>query len=89
MCLGKNVSTVCFKIILASDPKLPYRVYVSSSLMRQFLLANYHSLDGNLHDVIDCSVKVPEKAPFSAVVKYAAEEVQKPTLNDVFRLLLA
>ena len=66
---------VQFKITLTSDPKLPYRVYVPR-----------HSLtSGPLRPTDACSscapaahrMKVPEAAPFTAVLKYAAEEVPR------------
>ena len=67
-------SKVTFKITLTSDPKLPYRVYVTRLVAGnvQFLSVSFAAFDAHF---VYCRFSVPEEAPFTAVLKYAAEEV--------------
>jgi ubiquitin-fold modifier 1 len=65
-------SKVTFKITLTSDPKLPYRVYVLlSNLDAPRRLWQWPHNATTAH-----RFSVPEEAPFTAVLKYAAEEVR-------------
>lgn len=68
-----------FKIILASDPKLPFRVCVAPlpelcSAPQPPVVAS--CLTAPLSDGAR-SVNVPEAAPFTAVIKYVADEVRR------------
>ena len=67
---------VQFKITLTSDPKLPYRVYAPRGIRSPAGLCDpltpAHSRAPAAH-----RMKVPEAAPFTAVLKYAAEEVPR------------
>lgn len=63
---------VSFKVTLTSDPKLPFKVYVNSYLFWCF------ELSGILTFLINRRFSVPEAAPFTAVLKFAAEEFKVP-----------
>jgi hypothetical protein len=65
---------VTFKVTLTSDPKLPFRVCVGAQRARRAAPArcgaDAHTRAGG-H-----SFSVPEEAPFTAVLKFAAEEAR-------------
>jgi hypothetical protein len=86
------VNKVTFKIILASDKKLPYRVSVGSDA--NILALNTptacsaappipHSYVADIPVLcLLFSITVPDRAPFSAVVQFAAKEVQSEICRD-------
>jgi len=74
-------SKVTFKITLTSDPKLPFKVYVKLiSLPAQLNLLfettkNLQIVPNIRVSFLINSLSVPEGTPFTAVLKFAAEEV--------------
>lgn len=67
---------VSFKVTLTSHPKLPFKVYVNSYLF--IYLFWCFELSGILTFLINRRFSVPEAAPFTAVLKFAAEEFKVP-----------
>ena len=75
-------SKVTFKITLTSDPKLPFKVYVLSTFLPAKTLNRYlrQLKTFKLYLILFfclffTSLSVPEGTPFTAVLKFAAEEV--------------
>ena len=80
-----------FKVTLTSDPKLPFRVCVPKAhtslkcckehgkepqhISWALVLTHTISLTFDHLDPCCCRFSVPEAAPFTAVLKFAAEEV--------------
>ena len=82
-------SKVTFKITLTSDPKLPFKVYVKLIFMPEQLNLLFNTTK-NLQIVFNIrvlllmnSLSVPEETPFTAVLKFAAEEVSN---NSIFQI---
>ena len=82
-------SKVTFKITLTSDPKLPFKVYVKWFFIPaqlSLLLNTTKSLqilpNIRVSSLIN-SLSVPEGTPFTAVLKFAAEEVSN---NSTFQI---
>lgn len=71
------MSKVTFKITLTSDPKLPFKVYVYhlGTSSRILIYATRNDFSFILRITCLHRLSVPEEAPFTAVLKYAAEEV--------------
>jgi ubiquitin-fold modifier 1 len=70
---------VSFKVTLTSDPKLPFKVYAATHhhliLFPSFCIVLKYSNFPFFHDF---RFSVPEAAPFTAVLKFAAEEFKVP-----------
>jgi hypothetical protein len=91
------MSKVSFKITLTSDPKLPFRVCVSrpgGGVPRRPPLARRIAPEGwiprgtssrsltSSRPPYPRRLSVPEEAPFTAVLKYAAEEFKVPAATS-------
>ena len=74
-------SKVTFKITLTSDPKLPFKVYVKLIFMPAQLNLLFEAtkilqiVPNSRVSLLINSLSVPEATPFTAVLKFAAEEV--------------
>lgn len=73
------MSKVTFKVTLTSDPKLPFRVCVTPVALCAPRVRPHAEPRAapRARRVTSCSFSVPEEAPFTAVLKFAAEEVRK------------
>ncbi|KAG0447923.1 hypothetical protein HPP92_028083, partial [Vanilla planifolia] len=79
---------VSFKVTLTSDPKLPFKVWAFSPSYFSTLLFtlvldhirvfHFHFPLSINHLPFPTSFSVPEAAPFTAVLKFAAEEFKVP-----------
>lgn len=70
---------VSFKVTLTSDPKLPFKVYANPDSFLVFDLRVWFTCDWYLGCFFSpISFSVPEGAPFTAVLKFAAEEFKVP-----------
>lgn len=71
---------VSFKVTLTSDPKLPFKVYISKCLIQFSILNIFPKFIFSLISIFFVSFRfsVPEAAPFTAVLKFAAEEFKVP-----------
>ena len=68
---------VSFKVTLTSDPKLPFKVFVI--IKPHLYIFSFWIPHSQFHGLIlFLRFSVPEAAPFTAVLKFAAEEFKVP-----------
>lgn len=90
---------VTFKVTLTSDPKLPFRVCVPACRRRRSWFAAARHVAAALRrrcgaaerplSLAPRSFSVPEEAPFTAVLKFAAEEVRPGSASASLRRVCA
>lgn len=78
---------VSFKVTLTSDPSLPYKVYVyfletGSRSRRLERRSSYLNLVRPRRRRRRNRLKVPEKCPFTQVIKFCAEEFKVPSATS-------